>query len=659
MATVALVAAALVATDTGTPAADQRPAITRAATFAQARRDMDAGRTSAARKGFERSIVVVPELADHALFHAGYLARKNGDTRAAAQHFDRLLREHPGSVWTSSAATERGEIDLDRRSPQTALRYFDTAIRAWESKSRTRAMLGKARALEATGHRAEAYTLAFELAGRPGADGREARAVRERLEARGAADLGMGSARLAQKMATARLKEGRADAALAALHPALGSRASGTALLLEAEILQRADRPEEARAAYGRAASAGDPKAAAKALAERGRHAWNEDRDADAATDFRRLVEHYPRSTEAPEALYALGRIAETRGAISEAARRYDTIARLHPGSNVAEESAWRAGFVRYRSRDASGAAAVWGTMPGRDDALYWSGRALAAAGRPAEASDASRRLAARSPRGYYAWWLNVPERFDLGAGDSPKPVSAATVPEAARAHLERARLLRDLGFRDDAMRELAGAQNAAGPTALLLREYESLHAHRQVIRLAARLRSQGTKGLDKKLRPLAHWPHFQSAGKKYGIDPLLLASIARQESMFDERIASPADAQGVMQLLPSTASAMTGRTMKRHELWSPEVNIDLGARYFRKMLDRFGGRAVPAIAAYNAGPRPTTRWLDQNGHLAGDEFVELISYRETRGYVKKVLENYRIYRGLYGTPDGPRAKLF
>lgn len=618
---------------------------------------MDAGRTSAARDGFERAVVEVPELADHSLFHAAQLAQKSGDDAAASRLYDRLLREHRRSVWTSSAATARGEIELRRGAATKALQYFDTAIRAWESKSRSRAMLGKARALESLGRVREAYVLTYELAGKPGDVGRESRTLRERLEKRGPSALGLSRAELARRTATARHKEGRSDAALAALKPAVGANATGAALLLQAEILSAAGRTGDARAAYGRAAASSDRAAAPKALYQRGRIAWNADQDDTAAADFRRLASEHPRSENAPDALYALGRIAEARGAVSEAARRYEDLARRYPNSKVAEESAWRAGFVRYRSGDFAGAAATWHAMPGRDDALYWAGRAYAKAGRGDDGKRAHARLTARNPRGYYSWWMSVPERFDRGAGPKPKPVSAATVPEAARAHIERARLLRDLGFRDDAMRELAGAQNAAGPTALLLREYESLGAHRQAIRLAARLRSQGVTGLDRKLRPRAHWSDFEKAGRKYRVDPLLLASIARQESMFDERIASPADAQGVMQLLPRTASALEGRTMKRWELWDPERNIDLGARYFRQMMDRFGGRAIPAIAAYNAGPRPAARWLDKNGRLGGDEFVELISYRETRDYVKRVLENYRIYRGLYG--GGTPTRLY
>ena len=77
--------------------------------------------------------------------------------------------------------------------------------------------------------------------------------------------------------------------------------------------------------------------------------------------------------------------------------------------------------------------------------------------------------------------------------------------------------------------------------------------------------------------------------------------------------------------------------------------------RYPRQMLDRFDGRAILAIAAYNAGPQAVDRWLALSGERPGDEFVERISYRETRDYVKAVLRNYRAYRALYGRGPPPR----
>jgi soluble lytic murein transglycosylase len=84
--------------------------------------------------------------------------------------------------------------------------------------------------------------------------------------------------------------------------------------------------------------------------------------------------------------------------------------------------------------------------------------------------------------------------------------------------------------------------------------------------------------------------------------------------------------------------------------LSSAEVNLHLGARHLATLLERYDGRVVPALAAYNAGSRPVDRWLRYPE--AGDsvQFVERIPYVETRGYVRSVLRNRSLYQALY--PD-------
>ena len=82
----------------------------------------------------------------------------------------------------------------------------------------------------------------------------------------------------------------------------------------------------------------------------------------------------------------------------------------------------------------------------------------------------------------------------------------------------------------------------------------------------------------------------------------------------------------------------------------SPEYNINLGSFYIGGLLLEYDGAYPFAIAAYNAGPNAVKRWIEKNGHREEDEFVELISYRETRGYVKRVLTSYYVYHELYST---------
>jgi soluble lytic murein transglycosylase len=128
---------------------------------------------------------------------------------------------------------------------------------------------------------------------------------------------------------------------------------------------------------------------------------------------------------------------------------------------------------------------------------------------------------------------------------------------------------------------------------------------------------------------------------------------LMRQESLFDPTARSPADARGLMQLLPSTAARVAAAGLPDGpppDLYDPTVNIRLGTRYLRNLLDRYDGDALKSVAAYNGGETAVDRWQRQFGDRDPDEFVESITYRETRDYVKKVVTNYRTYQQLYAS---------
>jgi soluble lytic murein transglycosylase-like protein len=118
------------------------------------------------------------------------------------------------------------------------------------------------------------------------------------------------------------------------------------------------------------------------------------------------------------------------------------------------------------------------------------------------------------------------------------------------------------------------------------------------------------------------------AAARKYGVDPALLAGLVRQESNFDPQAGSPAGARGLMQLMPATAAGL-GVT----DLTDPVQSLEGGARYAQQ-LQRFGGHATLALAAYNAGPGA----VEQHGGVP--------PYPETQAYVRKVQAFAAAYRG-------------
>ena len=137
------------------------------------------------------------------------------------------------------------------------------------------------------------------------------------------------------------------------------------------------------------------------------------------------------------------------------------------------------------------------------------------------------------------------------------------------------------------------------------------------------------------------------------GVDPLLLAALIRQESAFVPDIVSSAGAIGLMQVMPAT-----GRELARslgvpgftpETLESPEVNLHLGARFLIDQLRRYGPELPLVLSAYNAGPARANRW--RTFPEASDllRLTERIPFSETRGYVKNVTRNRRLYEALYG----------
>jgi soluble lytic murein transglycosylase-like protein len=143
--------------------------------------------------------------------------------------------------------------------------------------------------------------------------------------------------------------------------------------------------------------------------------------------------------------------------------------------------------------------------------------------------------------------------------------------------------------------------------------------------------------------------------------DPWLVAALARRESRFWPRAASPAGAVGAMQLMPQTAAAVAAEigleAPGRSGLLDPAVNLELGTAHLAGLVAAFEGEWAPALAAYNAGEQVVREWWEARppGQPL-DEWIEGIPYVETRLYVKGILGTYPAYRALYGPDDAAAA---
>lgn len=135
---------------------------------------------------------------------------------------------------------------------------------------------------------------------------------------------------------------------------------------------------------------------------------------------------------------------------------------------------------------------------------------------------------------------------------------------------------------------------------------------------------------------------------KKANLDPIVVLSLIRQESVFNPLARSPVGARGLMQLMPNTAKRFK-RSVRDSHLINPQINIDLGTKYFTGLLKRYDGNLVYVLSAYNAGESRVERW--KNLYFDTDETIlkniEAIPFLETRNYVKLIFRNIYFYKLL------------
>src|SRR5438128_12491808 len=254
-----------------------------------------------------------------------------------------------------------------------------------------------------------------------------------------------------------RLKEG--DAA--------GARDQAEMALAGAEPLERARilwlRAQAERAlGLGTAAEAtclaiaqdtAEPLAPRPLTAAAGWH-WNADDDAGAVRLFGEVLRRFPDSAQAPEALYATGRIAQEAGRWAEARTAYTRLAERYPHAEPAAEARWRAAWVRYLAGEIAAAAEAFARLAGRSAgaariaAEYWQGRALARLGRGGEARALFVHAAEPHFRSYYAGLAAERLGWRDAAREPPATDQAPPFPgELAGSHAERARILAQLGL--------------------------------------------------------------------------------------------------------------------------------------------------------------------------------------------------------------------
>lgn len=452
-----------------------------------------------------------------------------------------------------------------------------------------------------------------------------------------------------------------------------------------AEVLRKLGDTRASRALLDQAVSASPAGACSEAAFLLARVRWKAGDMVDARSAFDNIASSGSCSPATAErALHLSAWISEEMGDLPRLTEAFGRL-RTAGDETIRQESLFRHAFGLFRMGQFDNAAAAFagGASAGRTSVerarhRYWQGRSLECLGRTAEADALFLRLASDPNAGIYAL-------FALSRrGSEPYAMFNAPSSMETRAHaVERASMwerVRQAGWEKEDAGKLMRSERLSRMGLLDYAVLEADRVDRARVRKAVGIAEGGTAGffrflagdirgavreadrlptdpeevglLEKLQFPLAPELVGDCDSKKHGMDPLVLHSVIRQESQFSPTILSPAGAVGLMQLMPRTA-AETARRLgrprpKRRDLVNPLVNVELGAAYLARLVRTFEGDYMRAVAAYNGGESSVARWWGRSG---GDPaaFLENISYRETRGYVRRVffnlLQYYRIYR--------------
>jgi len=372
-------------------------------------------------------------------------------------------------------------------------------------------------------------------------------------------------------------------------------------------------------------------------------------KDYDRAIDYyRELQERFPQGEKASYAHWKYAWLTYRQGRNDEAKKAFGRQVELYPASaEVPNAMYWRARLAQD-DHDTALARAYYQKLSERYKNYYYGVLA--------------RKRLALMPAAAPA---NVAALQQISAAKQYDGDALRTTPPADDLHYSRAKLLENAGALDLAVRELQNG-TSDGPSWEMVevaRMYtaagEYFHALQALKHCVSGYFAMEIKQLPEEywqgLFPRPYWDSLRRYADENGLDPYLVSALIRQESEFNPSAVSHSNALGLMQLLPSTgkgeAKQLGLKGFNQDSLFDPNINIELGTRYFRKMVDHFNGQVEYALAAYNAGDNRVEDWRSSGNYRDIEEFVESIPFTETRDYVQAIVRNAEVYKRVYGTP--------
>jgi len=424
-----------------------------------------------------------------------------------------------------------------------------------------------------------------------------------------------------------------------------------------------------------------------------GRAYTNLDNNGEAISNYQKLLVKYPSSSYGDDALYRMGRIYSIDNNTEKAIESFEKVFEQYPSGDKADEALWELGWIQYKSgyypqakESFSNMASLFKGTYLQEKALYWQAKCHIRLEEIEEAADLCRQIIRLGSYSYYTFMaLELAQSLD-------EPVTIPVIntdlsPHGARAkellpnifadleadsismdgwvdHITKALELIKLGFYDSAALEIGAGIDILEKDPERVLEIATLYYSADDYTDCLKLIYNNLGNIKSDLSgdhlaytyylyyPYGFKDTVDKYSKMYSVDPLFILAVMRQESNFKPDAGSYAGARGLMQIMPATGESIAKQIslpdFEEGLLFDPEVNINMGAYYLGQQLDNFNQSMVYCLGAYNGGPGSMSGWISQFGTVSEDEFIEHITFLETKEYIKRVMGNYYLYRILY-----------
>ncbi|MEP7286599.1 MAG: tetratricopeptide repeat protein [Chloroflexota bacterium] len=431
---------------------------------------------------------------------------------------------------------------------------------------------------------------------------------------------------------------------------------------------------------------------------EQGRTLYLAGKVQDAIAKYKELAEKFPKVPQGAESLWRAGYLYSTLGDTESSLATFEILGNKYKGTDWAMDGLFRGAMAAYNQRSTQRAQrlfallATTGSGNLKAAGYLWLGRLYQIDNNQQLAREAYTEAAKADPGGYYSLRAS-----DLLAGHGPfVPPAKLDLSFNDPAHIAEAeKWLRDKFkitqtgdlwplsptlvndprmIRGSELWAVAAVSDAKGEFESLTQDnqdnplavyqlasfYFRIGLYKEAINTTAKWlddakieTTDAPKAIAALRFPIAYYDLVLPATQKFSVDPLLVFSLIRQESLFEGVATSYAAAQGLMQIVPDTGAYIAGKLQwpdyQNNDIYKPYINVTFGVYYLREQLDTFDGNVYAALAAYNAGPAASSEWFRiSNGDP--DLFINAISYDQTQTYVRRIYEQYETYRIIYGT---------